>query len=115
MSIVQENFGESGGGGSEWLTPINVSGTIWTAEWEFDADTVVIMYTHSNGYKYIMMIPTNSPSDAYFASGASGWATIDASSYVSFTDKKHISINFSATINNVSVCPMVGKPNGYFS
>ena len=73
------------------------------------------MYTHSNGYKYIMVIPTNSPSSAYFASGASTWTTIDVSSYVSFTGKKHISINFSVTISNVSVCPIVGKPNGYFS
>ena len=103
-----------GAGGSEWLTPTNVSGTTWTAGWGFDADTVVLMYTHSNGYKYIMVIPTDSPSGAYFAAGSSTWATINASPYVSFADKKHISINFSATISNVSVCPIVGKPNGYF-
>lgn len=115
MLVKMDAANAGGGGGSEWLTPTNVSGTTWTAEWGFDADTVVLMYTHSNGYKYIMVIPTDSPSSAYFASGASTWTTIDVSSYVSFTDKKHISINFSVTISNVSVCPMVGKPNGYFT
>ena len=104
-----------GAGGSEWLTPTNVSGTKWSAEWDFDADTVFFMYTY-NGAKYIMLIDTT-PSALYASSNSSYWngSYTVTGGKVTWTGKRKVEIDFGLTLTSVSICPMVGKPNGYFA
>ena len=100
----------SGGGGSEWITPTNVSGTKWTASWDFDADTLLILFTY-NTAKYVMICDGSS---AWRATSAASWQST-ASTGITWNGKTGATFDFGIALTNFTVCPMVGKPNGYFS
>lgn len=114
MMLKMDAQKSAGGiGGSEWITPTNASGTKWSAEWDFDADTVYIMYTYNN-IKYVMLADTT-PSAWYASSSSSYWSVYTVGTSITWTGKRKIEIDFGIALTNVSICPMVGKPNGYFA
>ena len=100
----------SGGGGSKWVTPTNDSGTHWYANWGFDADTLLILFTY-NTTKYVMICDSSS---AWRATSAASWQAA-ASTGITWNGKTGATFDFGIALTNFTVCPMVGKPNGYFS
>ena len=51
---------------------------------------------------------------AFYAATSSNWAAYTVGTSIAWTGQRKIEIDFGIVLTNVSICPMVGKPNGYF-
>ena len=119
MARVRAN-NTSGGGGAEWITPtISSDNKTATCSWDYDADTIIVMYSYvSSGSTNVCIHMYDRNKVCWYANTTSGgkWQNIGVQTWLTF-NARDLTFNCpqNVAMSNVTVLPIVGKPNGYYA
>ena len=102
----------SGGGGAEWITA-TISGTSFSATWDYDADTIIIL-NKADGARQIVMYDVATADLWYAQEGYAQWTHYGVDSRVTITPRSIIG-NWSVPLADMSIIPIKGKPIGYYT
>lgn len=109
--------GSSGSSGAEWITDFIFSNNNKTAScsWDYDADTLIILYTFNN-VKVVQLYDLSNRTTLWYANTYDKWQSYPVGSWIKATAR---TLTFTSPQNvalvNLSVIPIKGKPNGYFA
>lgn len=112
--LTRMNYTGAGGSAPKWLTgsDITVSGTTISCQWDYEADTVIALYTGSR----VFIVMFDRTGTLWLSNDANGWQNAGVASGITWgQDGKSFTFNTGQNLSNVSVLPIQGKPTGYFS
>ena len=103
------------GGGIEWITPtLSSDNKTATCSWDYDADTIIILYTTSTFsaiHMYDLALNT-----LWYANTTYRWESYSPITWMTFTPRSLVfNCPQNVAMTNVTVIPIKGKPNGYFN
>ena len=102
-----------GGGIPEWILDATISGYNFSASWNYDAETIVMLVTTTT--TPVILMYDVATKDMYYADSVNGkWTHYGVDSRVTITPRSILG-NYSQVLSYMSIIPIANKPNGYFS
>ena len=103
-----------GGGSAEWIpATYSNSNTTFYAEWDFDADCVVVF--GNLGANIVAMLITNNPNGKVHAANTQSliWNNYQDFGGTIVLNSRNITFTHSYGWSNVNVCPVIVTPSVY--
>ena len=110
--LVKMETGASGGT-PEWILDATISGTSFSASWDFDAETILIFIT-TNNIKSALFYDVATKDLWYADTYTAKWSHYGVDTRLTITPRS-VSGGYGQTISNLSILPIANKPNGYFT
>lgn len=103
----------SGGDTPKWILDATISGSTFSAEWNYDAETVM-MLVNVGTIKAILLYDVATKA-LWDADGTyTKWSYYGIDNRVTITPRSILG-NYNQNVSVLSIIPLANKPNGYFA